>query len=741
MAKTLIANLLSSSTYSLNPLGGEAHYTTTQNQKLEILKLVPSGRIDKNIPYPLLNPLQTLFFTLYDGGNSIVFSPTSSGKSLLSFLFSLKHDGKMVYATPTRSLASEKRRELSSLFGKCEIRTGESLFENFKNSDANVIVATFESFASGLRNNQSWAEGITHVVIDEVHQITKRWVVEELISVCLSREIKLLCLSATLPKIDDFISWINPSLVIKSDWRPTILERSTHRLVEEFKPFCKASGSYEVFALRLLNAIYSLSEKEEQVLIFVPSKKLGWKVLELASREKIGILNQTLPFEIEHEGEPELAFHSADVPKEEREDIEKAFREGRLRKLIATQTLAYGVNLPADRVIISVRGIKEKNAQKVVPDALDIMQMEGRAGRFGIKDRGYSNILIYSVPENLLEKEFKNSFETSIKNESTSDIDTISFIVLLMHLYGGKDFRRFLRSSISFKEIDERSVNYAREFLQRHGYIDEFKLMPKGKFCVRSNVPPTRLEEALRRKSLNLEDSVVIRPLLHTKRFDSLEQFLLDGFLLQKLKDNLLLCGLKCLKDNTYQFLAYIKGITARVKNLKNPPGEFSYLYNDALFLLRNLIDSRKQGLLNFGLERELMIAHSVKYGIEPEFASIGGIRGIGHIRANMIKLTLEEAGINPPSIASQSDVFYETLSSLEEVLLEKLVQLRKLPSKKAKEETKAILKLLQRNLNKALIDEKILLAWGIFTMGERALSMKKQLLELLREELRPAVA
>jgi helicase len=56
---------------------------------------------------------------------------------------------------------------------------------------------------------------------------------------------------------------------------------------------------------------------------------------------------------------PEIAFHNADIPKEERQEIEKTFRDGRIKKLIATQTLAYGVNLPADKVIIFTRPIKK----------------------------------------------------------------------------------------------------------------------------------------------------------------------------------------------------------------------------------------------------------------------------------------------------------------------------------------------------------------------------------------------
>jgi helicase len=102
---------------------------------------------------------------------------------------------------------------------------------------------------------------------------------------------------------------------------------------------------------------------------------------------KVGIFNQTLPFEVDEERPPEIAFHNADVPKEEREAIEREFREGNLRLLIATQTLAYGVNLPADRVLIMVRVFKNRKWM-CIPDELDLLQMGGQGRKVRAKGEG-----------------------------------------------------------------------------------------------------------------------------------------------------------------------------------------------------------------------------------------------------------------------------------------------------------------------------------------------------------------
>ena len=79
-------------------------------------------------------------------------------------------------------------------------------------------------------------------------------------------------------------------------------------------------------------------------------------------------------------------FHNADLGLSERLEIENSFnkKRGGLRVLVSTSTLAWGRNLPARNVVILGvhRGIAEV-------DELDIIQMAGRAGRYGIDDAGF----------------------------------------------------------------------------------------------------------------------------------------------------------------------------------------------------------------------------------------------------------------------------------------------------------------------------------------------------------------
>ncbi len=741
MAEALTAYLLRESSYQISPPGGRLFYFTDEDHQVKSEDLLKAEEVDPKIPYPLLNPLQTLFYKLYRGGSALIASPTSSGKSLIAYLFMRNFKGRLLYTAPTKSLVKEKALELRTYYGNSvELRTGESVLESFKDVRSKVVVSTYEHLAYALRNSAKWLENVEAVVIDEVHQIAKRWMLEEIITACKRRDLPFLCLSATLPGLEELAQWIGAKLTIRSAWRPVPLNRRTARLLD-FEPIRGGLEGEDIIAGRLLSALFSLRGRDEQVILFVPKKSLGWKLLQLAKEERIGIMNQTLPFELEEEREPEIAFHNADVPKEEREEIEKAFRGGRLRTLIATHTLAYGVNLPADRVIILTRFFRKEGKLRSIPDSLDILQMEGRAGRLGIKEEGYSNLLVYGARERELEKELEIALERPFTTATMEDSgeSALSFFLLLAHMYEGKSFEKYLQDTYSFKKLRKEKMRRIENFLRNYGYLEGYSPSTKGLFCIRTGIPPLNFEEFLKRKSLSLDVISTIRPLMHMKKFDGLISFLKDKETfsedLQQVRSMLLPCGESCFQDNTDQLLFYVEGFTVKYPNIKNPPGEFSYLGTDALHLLRTLLEINKQNFYRFTNLELLQIAHSLKYGISPEYSALAGIKGIGHIRANLIKEALKDSNTQSPEICSPVEEFMQVLDqeNLWELIFEKLIQYRRLSQEKAKEELERIKRILKNNRKGYMVDDRILLAYGLFTEGSTALKRSKwELIELV---------
>ncbi len=729
------------------------------NGKPREIGLIKSETIDEKIPYEFLNPLQTLFYLKYKGGNALVTAPTSAGKSLLAYLFMKNKEGRKVYIAPTKSLVYEKVVEFRKYYAnKIDIRTGDIL-EVFKHTRGELTIATFENFALALRNKLPWTKDIEAVVIDEIHHITssRGFILEEIITYLLEREINMLGLSATLPGSIEMAKWIKADLFIESLWRPVPLERKIIPLVE-FDEFTNAKGSDEKIASRLLTAVYELRKKDYQVILFVHKKGVGWKLLELANRERIGIMNKTVPFEKEEREEYEIAFHNADIPKEEREEIERSFKLGKLPILVATQTMAYGVNLPADTVIISVKAYFDQKVKKwkTIPDPLDILQMEGRAGRLGIKEKGYSFILPYGIKEDRLkqeiEKGLKREFKPFLKESMESNevdrdkLKALSLFVLLGILYEGKNYKNFLKKTYSLKEVtDSRKIEEVYEILKDNGYIlEKGQLSDKALFCIKSGVSPLHYEEFLYRKKIGMQEIVMVRPLLFTKRFDSLYDFVKQGESFEE--DNFYImtlispCGQSCIEDNTHQFLFYIEGLTFKYRNIQAPPSDFSYLGTDVLHLARTLKEIRNIGDLDWNDLKILQICHSIKYGISPEYASLGGIKGIGHIRANLLKRLMHQENLKPPSLGEKTKYLIEMLKEtfgeslvkrLEEILLFERYR-GEIDRSKIEREARNLIKILENNEKGYLIDDRILRAFMVFSIGEKAIRLKKE--ELIKE-------
>ncbi len=78
-----------------------------------------------------------------------------------------------------------------------------------------------------------------------------------------------------------------------------------------------------------------------------------------------------------------VAFHHSGLSRIEREIIENSFRRGLIGVLVATPTLAAGVNLPARRVIIEEKYYDPEIGSRVELSTADYKQRGGRAGRPG----------------------------------------------------------------------------------------------------------------------------------------------------------------------------------------------------------------------------------------------------------------------------------------------------------------------------------------------------------------------
>lgn len=341
------------------------------------------------------------------GESMVICTPTASGKTViaeLAALSALRKGGQVVYVVPLRALASEKYKDFKKwekLGFSVELQMGDldSKFLPQKNT-ADILVATAEKCDSILRSRPNWFRDVKLLVIDEIHLImTDRGPTYEILIAKfkkLFKDIQVLGLSATVGNADEMADWLGAKL-ITSTWRPVKLTQrlamgKADTMVEEAKKTMKDGA---------------------QSLVFVNSRRSAEAVADLFAEELIGELEKE-----EHEALLKLsdeildvlspptaqckrlanavkggaAFHHAGIVNKQRELIENAFKEGTVKVITATPTLAAGVNLPARKVII--RDIKRytENGMDYIP-VLEYLQMCGRAGRPKYDTEGESVLL------------------------------------------------------------------------------------------------------------------------------------------------------------------------------------------------------------------------------------------------------------------------------------------------------------------------------------------------------------
>ncbi|MFE2276748.1 DEAD/DEAH box helicase [Streptomyces sp. NPDC059454] len=93
-----------------------------------------------------------------------------------------------------------------------------------------------------------------------------------------------------------------------------------------------------------------------------------------------------------------VGYHSARLEQGLRSVVEKAFRDGLIRLLFATDTLKLGINLPADAVVVGSLTTPTGGRTSQVLNRDTVAQRLGRAGRLGLgtgpSPRGYGYLVI-----------------------------------------------------------------------------------------------------------------------------------------------------------------------------------------------------------------------------------------------------------------------------------------------------------------------------------------------------------
>jgi helicase len=344
------------------------------------------------------------------GENLVLAIPTASGKSLVAYIAMLQavlRGGKALYIVPLKALASEKYEDLSK-FSDLGIKVAESTGDydevDTKLHRYDIVISTSEKADSLLRHRTKWLSQLSVVVADEVHLIndSDRGPTLEVTLVkfrTFNPDAQLIALSATIKNSMELAEWLDAELVT-SDWRPVPLKEGVYAEGEIFfSDNSRKKVEYDGSPVKAI--VRDAIETGGQCLVFVNTRRsseslaveLG-QLVKKARPEKAEALSSVSKRLLGEQDEPTslgsklsrcvrqgCAFHHAGLTSQQRKMVEASFKSGLLGCIVATPTLAAGINLPARTVVVrDVRRFDSEMGYTSIP-VLEVKQMCGRAGR------------------------------------------------------------------------------------------------------------------------------------------------------------------------------------------------------------------------------------------------------------------------------------------------------------------------------------------------------------------------
>ncbi|KAH3788153.1 U5 small nuclear ribonucleoprotein 200 kDa helicase-like [Dreissena polymorpha] len=398
--------------------------------------------------FPYFNPIQTqVFNAVYNSDDNVfVGAPTGSGKTICAEfavlrMFSQNADGRCVFVTPLESLAQQMYTDWYSKFGlqlgkKVVVLTGETGTDLKLLAKGNIIISTPEKWdvLSRRWKQRKNVQNINLFLVDELHLIGGDVgpVLEVIcsrmryISSQLERNIRIVALTSSLSNAKDVSQWLGVSTTGFFNFHPNVRPVPLELHIQGFNISHNMSRIIAM-AKPTYQAILRHAPKKP-VIVFVPSRKqtrlTAIDILTFSAAE-IQPETETPRSRFLHVPEEDIApfldkisdktlketlsngvaYLHEGLTDMERKVVEQLFATGAVQVLVASRSLAWGMNVTAHLVIVMdtqyYDGKTHSYEDYPVPD---VLQMIGRANRTLIDKEGKAVILCQSSKKEFFKK-------------------------------------------------------------------------------------------------------------------------------------------------------------------------------------------------------------------------------------------------------------------------------------------------------------------------------------------------
>ncbi|HIJ72682.1 MAG TPA: DEAD/DEAH box helicase [Candidatus Hydrogenedentes bacterium] len=366
--------------------------------------------------------------------NFLIQAPTSSGKTFIGEMAAIEtalRQKKVVYLVPLKALAEEKFLDFDEKYTPYGLRViissrdHREFDRHLEDGDFSIAVVVYEKLSQLLVRRPERLHEIELVIADELELLSdpdRGAAVEILLTRLLQTSCRIIGLLAVVGCADKLAEWMKGELLFY-ERRPVELRYGVlHAGVFRYRTYNECSEGEESLIdahsdsawEQLTVNLCAFVERGEPCLVFVKAKHESRRGAELlagrvnlpAAVHAIERLQRLEPTR-SRDGLVEtlqngVAFHNADMSREERHIVEEAFRAGEVKAIVSTSTLAMGLNLPARNVFIA--SDKWRYDRRFgMPWKTPILRAEyesmgGRAGRYGAGHEFGRSILVATTP-------------------------------------------------------------------------------------------------------------------------------------------------------------------------------------------------------------------------------------------------------------------------------------------------------------------------------------------------------